>query len=402
MVIAGEPSGDSLAAELVEALRQRFAERPASATPDQQPLLANLEPRFFGAGGPCLAAAGVDLLFDLTAHSVVGISDVATKYFEFRSLFRQLLRAALERQPDAIICVDFSGFNRRFAHAIRRRAAGQTGWFQNWRPKIIQYVSPQVWASREARAYQMARDYDLLLATFPFEPAWYAQRVPQFPVRFVGNPVIDRHGTAVEPTTESSGGFDLLLLPGSRPAEISRHFPAMVEAVEILRRRSPGLTARAILPDDRLLEQASALRPPSSISLRRGGLRESLRQCRAAIASTGTVTVECAYFGVPTVAMYKTSWITYRLARPFVGVKFLAMPNLLAGEAVYPELIQAAASPANIAREAQRLLEDGTRREEIRSRLKEVVGALGGPGASTRAATAICELLEIPNPGGAL
>jgi len=149
MLIAGEASGDMLAAELVQALRQEFTDAVAIPTTDFQPLYTSLEPRFFGAGGLRMAAAGVELAFDMTAHSIIGLSDVLKNYFKFRRLFRQLFRLALERQPDAIICVDFSGFNRRFAREIKDYVRAHTDWFHDWNPKIIQYVSPQVWASRE-------------------------------------------------------------------------------------------------------------------------------------------------------------------------------------------------------------------------------------------------------------
>src|SRR5437667_10687123 len=137
MLIAGEASGDLLAAELVRALRQELADAEAVPTTDFQPLYTSLEPRFFGAGGPRMAAAGVELAFDLTAHSVIGLSDVFKNYFKFRRLFHQLYRLALDREPDAIVCVDFSGFNRRFAHEIKEHVRSHTGWFQDWDPKII-------------------------------------------------------------------------------------------------------------------------------------------------------------------------------------------------------------------------------------------------------------------------
>src|SRR5690242_3076627 len=173
MLIAGEASGDWLAAELVQALREEFARAAAVPTQDYQPLYTSLEPRFFGAGGSRMAAAGVDLDFDLTQHSVVGLSDVVKNYLKFRRFFRRLYELALEREPDVIICVDFSGFNRRFAHAVRNYTRSHRGWFHDWQPRIIQYVSPQVWASRESRAYQMAKDFDLVLSIVPFEPEWY-------------------------------------------------------------------------------------------------------------------------------------------------------------------------------------------------------------------------------------
>src|SRR5438105_3858462 len=159
MVIAGEASGDLLAAELVKALQEEVKNAQSTPTADYQPLHASLQPRFFGAGGPRMAAAGVELAFDMTEHSVVGLSDVIKNYAKFRRLFTKLYRLALEREPDAIICVDFSGFNRRFAHAIKRYARNKQDWFHDWNPKIIQYISPQVWASREGRIYQIAQDF---------------------------------------------------------------------------------------------------------------------------------------------------------------------------------------------------------------------------------------------------
>jgi lipid-A-disaccharide synthase len=193
MLIAGEPSGDLLAAELVRAIRAEFASAPAVATPDYQPLYASLEPRFFGAGGPHMAAAGVELAYDMTDHAVIGLSDVLKNLLKFRYLLKSLQRLAQEREPDAIICVDFAGFNLRFAKAIRRYVRGHQDWFHDWNPKIVQYVSPQVWASREHRAYDLAHNYDLLLSTFSFEKEWYRKRVPQLKVEFVGNPILDRH-----------------------------------------------------------------------------------------------------------------------------------------------------------------------------------------------------------------
>src|SRR2546426_461075 len=129
MLIAGEPSGDMLAAELVQALRQRLATLEPNPTNDYQPLQTTLEPRFFGAGGPQMAAAGVEVLLDMTRHSVIGLSDAMKNLVKFRRFFHQLFRLALERAPDVIICVDFAGFNRRFAHAIRRNVRSRTGWF---------------------------------------------------------------------------------------------------------------------------------------------------------------------------------------------------------------------------------------------------------------------------------
>lgn len=397
MVIAGEASGDTLAAELVRSMRQAVTDAEAGPTPDRQPLHASLEPRFFGAGGPRMAAEGVQLAFDMTQHSVIGLSEVLTNYLKFRRLFRQLLRLALERQPDAIVCVDFSGFNRRFAHAVKQYARAHADWFHDWQPKLVQYVSPQVWASREGRAFQMAQDYDLLLSIFPFEKEWYAKRVRGLRVEFVGHPIVDRYGHRREVRGEGrrdKGAPLVLLLPGSRVSELTRHLPVTLGALELIRAKAHNLRARMVLPNEALAQQAKGFKLPAELIVQVGRLPESLAEADLAIASTGTVTTECAYFGVPTVALYKTSWSTYQVARRIVKVKYLAMPNLLAEEEVFPEFVQGAASAEAIAGAALELLLNEGRRARVKARLAEIVASLGAPGATRRAAKAILETLS--------
>ena len=135
-----------------------------------------------------MSAAGVELAFDMTQHSVIGISDVLKNLFKFRRLFNQLLALAIERKPDVVIGVDYGGFNLRFGHAVKQYVRKNPG--REWNPKIVQFVSPQVWASRPGRANRLAADYDLLLSIFPFEKDWYARRVPKLRVEFVGHPMI--------------------------------------------------------------------------------------------------------------------------------------------------------------------------------------------------------------------
>ena len=137
LLIAGEPSGDQLAAELVGSLRRRTGP---------------MQPRFFGAGGPAMAAAGVEILCDLTAHSAIGPADALRQLGRFRRAFDQLTRAACERTPDVVIGIDFGAFNLRFLKAVTALAQEHGGPFRNWRPRRVQFVSPQVWASRPGRA----------------------------------------------------------------------------------------------------------------------------------------------------------------------------------------------------------------------------------------------------------
>src|SRR5471030_1097375 len=175
-----------------------------------------------------MSAAGVELAFDLTQHSVIGITDVLKKYFEFRRLFNQLLALAIERKPDVVIGVDYGGFNLRFGQAVK--AYVRDNPFSNWNPKIVQFVSPQVWASRPGRADKLARDYDLLLSIFPFEKAWYAKRVPQLRVEFVGHPMVERSQKSEVRSQKSESTPIVLLLPGSRKSELQRHLPPMLQA----------------------------------------------------------------------------------------------------------------------------------------------------------------------------
>jgi lipid-A-disaccharide synthase len=395
MLIAGEASGDQLGAELVQALREESAQVHPLPTQDYQPLYGTFEPRFFGAGGPRMAAAGVDLALDLTAHAVIGLSEAMKHYLKFRQIFRRLFKLALERQPDAIICIDFSGFNRRFAHAIRRYTRSRQDWFHAWNPKLIQYVSPQVWASRERRAYQMAKDYDLLLSIFPFEPDWYAERVPDFNVEFVGHPLIDRYAEAkAVAQARSDTPRTLLLLPGSRRVELKHHLPVMADALAKIRAGFPNLRVMMVFPNEQLARKARESGLVSNVEIQVGGLPEALAVADLAIASTGTVTLECAFFGVPTVALYKTAWINYEIAKRIAKVKYLAMPNLLTGEEIFPEFIQNPATPENIAATALDLLRDANKRKAIRARLAGIIDSLGHPGAPRRAARAVARLFS--------
>ena len=381
MIIAGEPSGDALAAELVRALRDESGDQ-------------SLE--FFGAGGARMVEAGVDVALDMTAHSVIGLVEALKGYWKFRGILNQLVRLAFQRRPDVIVCIDFSGFNRRFAHQIREDLKTFSDLAEDWTPKIVQYVSPQVWASRPGRAKSMARDYDLLLSIFPFEKKWYADRVPEMRVEFVGHPIVDRHANAQRETRNAESETPLvLLLPGSRPGELRRHLPVLAPAAQLVSAQR-AVRLRMVLPDAGLLALAREIAGDHlrNVDLRVGGLQESLAEATVALASTGTVTMECAWFGVPTVAFYKTSWSTYQIGKRIVQVKYLAMPNILADEPLFPELIQNDATPQRIATEALGLLTDKARRHQIQSKLAQIVKSLGSPGAAQRAAQHVLSLLN--------
>jgi lipid-A-disaccharide synthase len=405
MLNAGEASGDLLAAELVSALLAASKQGGDGHAP-----------QFFGAGGSKMAEVGVELAFDMTEHAVVGFSDVVKNYFKFRRLFNQMLALAIERKPDVIIGVDFGGFNLRFGHAVKEYVRDNP--FSKWNPKIVQFVSPQVWASRPGRADLLAADYDLLLSIFPFEKDWYAKRVPKLRVEFVGHPMVGRFQKAesgkrkaetvecgdVSPLSSArhvaqfqsadvSAHSKILLLPGSRKSELQRHLPVMFGALKLIRERLPDALAKMVLPDEDLKQLAN--RPahfPKDLEIQIGNLPQALAQADVAIASTGTVTMECALFGVPTVTLYKTSWFNYEIAKRIVTVKWATMLNILANEEVFPEFIQNAATPEAISRATMELLQDESRRAKIKSQVAGIVSSLGEQGAAGRAAAAILSL----------
>ena len=386
LMIAGEASGDLLGAELIESIRRQ----PGGDEVD-----------FIGAGGPRMEAASLRPEFDLSEHAVVGIWEVLKNYFKFRRLFRHLFELATRREPDAIVLIDYPGFNLRFAKAIRRYNAQGDGAFREWQPKIICYVSPQLWAWKEGRVYQVAKDIDLMLSIFPFEKDWYAERVPSFAVEFVGHPLVDRYPVAkpAEKTVPLDPDLfteqpTVLLLPGSRRREIDKHLPVMLEAAVIFSEKIKT-RLRMVLPREEMLDLARRHIPTGTeIDLQTGGLAKALGQASLAIASSGTVTMECAWFRVPTVVLYKTSPLTHALGRALLKVPYLAMPNLLAGEELFPEFIQSAANADNLAEASLRLLRDKAERTRILDGLDRVATRLGQPGAAPRAAQAVLAILE--------
>jgi len=386
LMIAGEASGDTLGAELIDAIRRQ----PGGDEID-----------FIGAGGPKMEAAALRPEFDLSEHAVVGIWEVLKNYFKFRRLFRHLFELATRREPDAIVLIDYPGFNLRFAKAIRRHNSQGDGAFREWQPKIVCYVSPQLWAWKEGRVHAIARNIDLMLSIFPFEKEWYAERVPAFAVEFVGHPLVDRFPLAKPDEKSMPLDPDLfteqptvLLLPGSRRREIDKHLLVMLEAAVIFSEKIKT-RLRMVLPSDEMLALARRHIPTGiEIDLQVGGLAKALGQASIAIASSGTVTMECAWFRVPTVVLYKTRPLTHALGRALLKVPHLAMPNLLAGEELFPEFIQSAANADNLAEASLRLLRDKAERTRILNGLDQVAAQLGEPGAATRAAQAVLGTLD--------
>ena len=263
----------------------------------------------------------------------------------------------------------------------------------------------------------MARDFDLLLSILPFERDWYAQRVPQLAVEFVGHPILNRYKLeavqvqdSLRPRSPTARAGERRLHPAigllcsyycqaaglEKSGAIGRSWPMRLpEYVPRLARCAPVWCSQ----NDDLAQLARGISLPPGVEVQTGQLASALADATLAIASTGTVTLECAYFRVPTVAMYKTSWPTYWIAKQLVQVPFLAMPNLLAGSQIVPEFIQQAATAEHLAHAALELLRDPAQLRSMRAKLAEVTALLGEPGASGRAADAILERVEaVPKP----
>lgn len=380
MMLAGETSGDGLAAGLVSAMRNRAGSD------------ARLE--FFGAGGDRMKEVGVHILEDMTKRTVFGLSEVVGQYFWFKQIFQRLLDEACERQPDLIILTDYAGFNLRFAEAVRKKLHRNKENYPNWNPRILYYVSPQVWASRAFRVFALSRSVDCILSLFPFEKPWYALRAPNLRVEFVGDPMADRYRSvfrAKEDDIEDQP--QVLLLPGSRKQELKRHIPIMEESVNRIHQAHPCRFVM-ILSSQEQLDLAESLLPDKhSIELRIGGLSEALSQSTLTLACSGTVTRECGYHGVPTIVFYRLAWLTYWIARAIIKVRYIAMPNLLLNQLVYPELIQSEARPDRIADKALQFLRHPSLRQDSRKSLSHLMDAMGEPGAFDRAAKTVLEYL---------
>jgi lipid-A-disaccharide synthase len=369
LVSCGEPSGDLYAAELVRHL---------------QPQLAGLD--VYGLGGDRLQEQGASLRAHVKDLAVVGLVEVLTHLRRLRGVLHDLLAETDRRRPDAAVLVDYGGFNLRLAAALRRRGI-----------PIVYYVSPQVWAWRRGRIRKIRRDVSRMLVIFPFEAALYEQA--GVPVRFVGHPLVDLVAPAADrPAYLRAQGLDpdrpvLAVLPGSRPKEIAYNLPPLAGAVRQVHAARPDVQfLLALAPSiEAAAVQAGFAGVP--VALARGGAHGVLGACTAAVVASGTATVEAALLDAPMVVVYRLSAATYHLGRHFVHVPHYAMVNLIAGERLAAELIQSDFTPARVAAEALRLLEDAGARRRMKEGLAEVRRRLGGPGASGRAAAEVREVL---------
>ncbi|MFZ5587738.1 MAG: lipid-A-disaccharide synthase [Thermodesulfobacteriota bacterium] len=365
VVVAGEASGDLHAAKLIRELGQIAPGLIAS-----------------GIGGPALEKAGVDLLFRSEDLALVGFSEVLGKLGQIWRALRGLTAHLKTIRPDLIILVDFPDFNFRVAKAAKRLGL-----------KVLYYVSPQVWAWRQKRAQVLARLVDHLAVVFPFEKAFYAGVAPDLPVTFVGHPLLDEEEEwllrAKEPLPVPAGAELIGLLPGSRKSEIDRLLPLLLKAAAILRHKRPHL--HFVLPvapglAQEILDPHLEAHPLPGLTVLPGRAAQVMAQSRLLLVASGTATLQAALAEAPMVVVYKTGALNYALASRLVKVPHIAMPNLIVGRDLLPELIQGQATPDALASRGLELVENDAARQRMILGLKEIRGRLGGAGASRRAA----------------
>jgi|TARA_B100000959_G_scaffold278140_1_gene335973 lipid-A-disaccharide synthase len=366
---------------LIAALRQRH---------EQSPKLGDIE--FSGVGGALMAAQGLDSLFPIADLSVMGLAEVLPR---LPLLLRRLSETAAHVravQPTTLITIDAPGFSFRLAKRLKGEGF-----------PLIHYVAPQVWAWRPGRARHLAGRIDHLLALLPFEPEFFSDY--NLPCDFVGHPVIE--GVAETPgdgaTFRRARGIApdapvLALLPGSRVGEASRLLPVFAQVAGLLHAQRPGL--EIILPT---VEQVwatvtDAVRPwsvPTHI-VRNGGERaDAFAAADAALAASGTVSLELALRRIPAVIAYRTNPITAALVRRMLTIPRVALPNILASRQVIPEFLQENCKPEPIAAALAQLLDDPAQRAAQQSELAHIAEMLGrgGVAPSLRAADAVLKVV---------
>jgi lipid-A-disaccharide synthase len=373
-ILAGEASGDARGAELMRALKER-----------------NPGIEFLGAGGREMRTLGGTQIFDWADEAVVGLWDVLKKYGYFRGQLHRMLEEIVAAKPDALITVDYPGFNLRLAKAAKARLPNL---------RTIHYVSPQVWAWHRGRIPKMAKYLDLMLCLFPFEIPMYEGA--GLHAVCVGHPLLDTLAAKRIDTTRDQSL--IALLPGSRGKEVRKIFPVMLDtAIRLSRKRAnlrfAAAAASETLADEMRVILASRGKDESfcTIELRRA--HELMQRAGTGMVCSGTATLESTYFGLPMVILYKVAWLTWAIGKRLVKVPWLGLPNVLAGREIAREFLQDAATPEAIGEELLRLLEQREVRHAQQRAQAEVIASLGQLGAAGRAAEAILHEFEAPGRG---
>jgi len=382
MISAGEASGDQHAAALFREL---------------QKLMPGVEG--IGMGGSAMREAGIELCFDSSGIGVIGLAEIARHYGEIRGALKLMQKTACERKPDLLICVDYKEFNFRLAKAAK--ACGV---------KVLFYVSPQVWAWRPGRVKSYGRIIDHMAVIFPFElPFYEAYGVP---ATYVGHPLagkvkpsmsrseaLKKYGlTDSSANAQNNGGSRPVigLLPGSRANEIKRLMPVILESARRLSLEFPAarfLLFQAASVEDAAISAKLAGVAGLDLQVIRGQDYDALQCCDTVITVSGTATLEIALLGIPMVIVYRLAPLSYWLGRLLVKVPFIGLPNILAGKGVVREFIQHEATPANIAGEIARILQDSIYSESQRQALLTIRDKLGDRNGSAVLARLAADML---------
>jgi lipid-A-disaccharide synthase len=397
LLTAGEASGDTYGAQLIESLRQLA---PGST--------------FFGMGGEKMRVARADLLVHAHEVAVVGLVEVLTHLPGIRSRFKHLVAEAARRKPDAAILIDFPDFNLRLARELHRLGI-----------PVFYFVSPQIWAWRAGRVKQIKKYVRKMIVIFPFEQEFYRRHGVE--VTYVGHPLayvppqISREEFAAKHHLDPRKQW-IALLPGSRKKEVRLNLPTMVEAARLLQKQSTEfellLPVASTLSQDWVreqLKQIQGLKPEFFVESQRrpegllhpatGNSREkamgnrqekvaeysreqnvpadfpihltdnaraTLMHARAAVVASGTATVEAALSGTPFIVVYRLAPLTWLLGRRLVKLDTFAMPNLIASKKIVPELIQKDFTAQNVLRELNAVIPDGPARQKMESSLQMV------------------------------
>jgi lipid-A-disaccharide synthase len=377
-IISGEESGDQLGAKLMRALKLRLGEKWL---------------RFGGVGGHAMAREGMNSLFPLEDIAVMGISAVIARLPAILRRIRLTVDAVVAAKPDLLVIIDSPDFTHRVAKAVRKRAP---------QIPVVNYVSPSVWAWRSGRAPKMRAYVDHVLALLPFEPEAH-RRLGGPPTTYVGHPLIERLSEIRPVLGERSGAegapVKLLVLPGSRRSEVSRLMEPFGEALALLKERSPRPFEVTVPAVSHLVEEIKARAEAWSVKPRivEGETAKwaAFRQADAALAASGTVTLELGLSGVPMVVAYRVSKIE-EVLKYLIQSPSIVLTNLVLGENVIPELVQWDCTPEKLADTLLPLMGDSPERQRQIEAFRKLdsLMRIGDEAPSGRAARIVAEVLK--------
>jgi lipid-A-disaccharide synthase len=360
--VAGERSGDMHAAHLIEALRAR---EPAVACE--------------GLGGKLMAAAGLDLHYDLAGDAIMGFTEVIKHLPQMRRLLHETINRLRASPPDCLVLVDYPGFNMRLAKAV-----------QDLKIPIVYYISPQVWAWKKKRRFTLAELVGKMLVIFPFEEKLFWDI--GMDCTFVGHPLID----SIPPKSDQEdkgGALRIGVLPGSRAQEIDRLLTPMLDICRELKERYPEAQFVTSSVNAARAVQIKNIVGDFPLEVLVDDAEQVMSSSRFCLVASGTATLETALHGTPMVIMYRVGALTYRMARWLVDVEHIGMVNILADARIVPEFIQEEATVDNILPVACDLIGDTPARQRMLEDFTKVRATLGAGGASERAAEEILSFM---------